>query len=79
MEKIILELNNLLIAETFNKEQFESLIKKLKEKFNLKLELQDFEFYNEIRLTNAQIEKREAIEAQHYDWAATQRKLEVDC
>jgi hypothetical protein len=79
MENIIFKLNEMLFEDSFDRQQFESLINTLKAQLNLTLVFEDFEFYNEKRLENTQKEKRAGIESLNYDWALMQRKIENYC
>lgn len=56
-----------------------SLIHTLKKEFQLQLELVDFKRYNEELLAKTRTEKKQAVEALNFEWAANQRELEREC
>lgn len=80
IDEIISGLNKSLEDDPLNLEQFSSLIKMLKIKFQLrKGVLVDFEFYNEKRLKKARREKLKALKLKDFVYAETQYELEAVC
>ena len=76
---IILELNDLLEADTFNSEHFEALFRSLLKLPDIKFRVLDFEFNNEERLENIRKEKIKCVELQNFEKAASNRHLEREC
>ncbi len=79
LEDIILKLDELLEADRFDELQFDGLLKTSKERFNLKIRMIDFEFYNEERIIDAQAEKKKGLELQDFEYTANYRELEREC
>jgi hypothetical protein len=79
LEFVIIKLNKMLEAEQFDDEIFEFYIALLKEKYNFEIQLIDFEYYNEEKLREAQIEKKKGLELQDFEYTANCRELEKMC
>ena len=56
-----------------------NLMHTLKKEYSLQLELVDFKRYNEELLAKTRTEKKQAVEALNFEWAANQRELEREC
>ena len=78
-EEMVLKLNKLLEADQFNRNEFEILIKLLKEKYKTDIKFLDFEYYNEDRLRMVKEEKIENVKSQDFETAAKFRDLEKEC
>ena len=78
-DDIILKLNEMLEAESFNLETFETLFTKFKEEFRPKFKFLDFKYYSNYRRRVAKKAKIKCIEIQNFDGAAKFRELEKDC
>jgi hypothetical protein len=79
LEFIVARLNEILETEQFEKEQFDFYLKTLEEKYFCVIKIIDFEFYNEEKLHEAQIEKKKGVELQNFEYAANCRDLEKMC
>jgi hypothetical protein len=78
-EDIISKLNKMLEDDIFRINEFDKLIKQLKEEHNIKIKLLDFKYYNEYRRKLARKEKIKNIKIQEFETAANWRNLEKDC
>lgn len=79
LEFIVSKLNEMLEAEQFDSELFDFYKTLLEQKFNFEFRLIDFEFYNEERLQQAQIEKKKGLESQDFEFTAHYRGIERMC
>ena len=77
-EEIGLKLNELLESE-FDRNEFDILIKLLKEQFKIDIKFLDFEYYNEERLESARINKMAKVKSQDFVAAAKFREMEKEC
>jgi len=78
-EKDIAELNNFLEAEQFDIDAFGMFFQFLKQNHSFKINLIDFEYYNEQRLEEAKKEKISSVQHQNWEIAASNRDLELLC
>jgi hypothetical protein len=78
-ENLVLELNKLLIADQFNRREFDRLVLVIKKQFNPDIKFLDFEYFNEQRGESARREKIRNIKLQKFDIAAEWRNLELEC
>ncbi len=78
-KKLILKLNDMLEAESFDPETFKVLFNQFKEEFNPIFKLLDFKYYNNYRRRVAKKAKIKCIEIQDFEGAAKFRELEKDC
>lgn len=78
-ENIIRNLNELLEADNINMQQFDDLLKSLKELYNPRIKLIDFEFYNEESKERFSKEKLICVKLHNFDKAAYNRGLELEC
>lgn len=65
--------------DNFRLDEFDKLIKQLKEECKVKIKLLDFKYYNEYRRAVARKEKIKNIKIQEFETAACWRDLEKDC
>lgn len=79
LENIPSKLNELLETDSFDEQQFDLLVKSLKEQFNAKIGLIDFKYFNERRQYNAHKEKLKGVQSQNFEYCANQRILERIC
>ena len=77
-EEIVFKLNELLESE-FDRNEFDILIKLLKEQFKIDIKFLDFEYYNEERLESARINKMAKVKSQDFVAAAKFREMEKEC
>jgi len=78
-ENTILKLNELLVAEQFNREEFESILRSFEEQFKPNILILDFEYYNEDRLESARSNKMTKLKLQDFEATAKFRKMEKEC
>jgi hypothetical protein len=78
-ENLILKLNGMLEAESFDLGAFKVAFNKFKEEFRPKFKLLDFKYYNNYRRKFAKKAKIKCIEIQDFEGAAKFRELEKDC
>lgn len=78
-ENIVSKLNEMLEADHFETEAFNSLIKALRELCNPTLKFLDFEYYNEKLLKTLKKEKIRLISIQDFEGAALIREKEKEC
>jgi uncharacterized short protein YbdD (DUF466 family) len=76
---IVFELNIMLYAKEFDQKHFEELWKRLKDNFNPRIGMLDFEKYNEITLKRAQKEKIKSIKHSNFEKAAALRQFQEEC
>ena len=69
----------MLNANTFDEDAFEALLKTLDAQFDIRLRFYDFVTYNLDVLHQARVLKTQLIESEHYEEAAKQREIEVEC
>ena len=78
-EEIVLKLNELLESDQFDRNEFDFLIKLLKEYVNKDVKFLDFEYYNEDRLESARSNKMAKVKLQDFEAAAKFREMEREC
>lgn len=76
---IVQKLNELLDADHYHRVEFRDILASLKEPFDLKIQMIDFEFYNEEKLQQAQTEKNKSIEEHDFENEAEFWELEDEC
>ena len=79
VEELVLELNKTLKYDGYIKKKAAELIELAKNKFNVKIKMLDFAFYNELTQMCANDEKLKSVKEQNFEYAATQRELERKC
>jgi hypothetical protein len=77
-EEIVLKLNELLESE-FDRNEFDILIKLLKEQFKIDIKFLDFEYYNEYRLEYARSNKMAKVKLQDFVATVKFREMEKEC
>ena len=78
-EEIVLKLNELLESDQFDRNEFDFLIKLLKEYVKTDVKFLDFEYYNEDRLKSARSNKMAKVKLQDFEAAAKFREMEKEC
>ncbi len=78
-ENLILRLNEMLNAESFNLEAFKELFNQFQEELRPRFKFLDFKYYNNYRRRVAKKAKIRCIEIQDFEGAAKFRVLEKDC
>jgi len=78
-EEIVLKLNELLESDQFDRNEFDFLIKLLKEYVKTDVKFLDFEYYNEDRLKSARSNKMVKVKLQDFEAAAKFREMEKEC
>lgn len=78
-ENIIRNLNEVLEADNINMQQFDDLLKTLKELYNPRIKLIDFEFNNEESIERYRREKIICVKLHNFEKAAYYRSLELEC
>jgi hypothetical protein len=78
-EEIVLKLNELLESDQFDRNEFDFLIKLLKEQVKTGVKFLDFEYYNEDRLKSARSNKMAKVKLQDFEMAAKFREMEKEC
>jgi len=78
-EEIVLKLNELLESDQFDRNEFDFLIKLLKEYVKTDVKFLDFEYYNEDRLKSARSNKMVKVKLQDFEAAAKFREIEKEC
>lgn len=78
-ENLVLKLNEMLEAESFDLGAFKAVFNQFKEEFRPKFKLLDFKNYNNYRQRLAKKAKIKCIEIQDFEGAAKFRELEKDC
>lgn len=79
VEELVLEFNKTLKSDGYIKKKAAELIELAKNKFNVKIKMLDFAFYNELTQMCANDEKLKSVKEQNFEYAATQRELERKC
>ena len=79
VEELVLEFNKTLKYDGYIKKKAAELIELAKNKFNVKIKMLDFAFYNELTQMCANDEKLKSVKEQNFEYAATQRELERKC
>lgn len=79
IEDLVLELNRTLKEDGYIKKKAAELIELAKNKFNVKIKMLDFAYYNELTQMCAKDEKLKSVKAQNFEYAALQRELEKKC
>jgi hypothetical protein len=79
VENNVSKLNEILEDDKFNLNEFDRLIKQLKEEYKVKIKFLDFKYHNEYRRALARKEKIKNIKIQEFETAANWRDLEKDC
>jgi hypothetical protein len=76
---IVLKLNEWLVSDHFDRNEFDHLIKLLKEQYKTDIKCLDFEYYNEDRLESARSNKMAKVKLQDFEAAAKFREMEKEC
>lgn len=79
VQDIVLKLNEILEDEEFSRNEFEGLMRQLKEEHKMRIILLDFKYFNEYRLRLIRKEKIKNIRLQNFEAAAKNREMEKEC
>jgi hypothetical protein len=77
--ELVQKMNNTLVSENFDIQQFNILIRSTRKQYNVKIKLFDFEYYDETRLEKAKQEKFICAQKHNFEKAASNRDLEIEC
>ena len=79
LDEMVQELNELMESESFDRTEFDFLIKQIKEQLKTDLKFLDFEYYNEVRMETARNNKIAKEKIKDFNAAFEYREIERKC
>jgi len=79
LEEMVQKLNELLETDQFDRTDFDSLIRQIKEQLKTEVKFLDFDFYDEARMLTARSNKNAMVKLKEFEAAAEFREIEWEC